>query len=150
LRIVDEILQRLRERAPLEEIKKSYRSQSQIYEALRIYMQELNGLIERKREETRKAHEDLQKVEDQVLTARRPAEEQSSKAEKLTQTNKVVDREIAEKKTRIDRLNAGVAELQSKGITFETLENIRGTETSSGAELVARVKTAALHEKLSS
>ena len=148
MRILEEILQRLQEGAPLEEIKKNFRSQSQIYEAFRIFMKESDGLIEGKREENRKAHEDLQKAEDQLLTARHLTEEQSSKSEKLTRTNEILNREIAEKRARLDRLNAGVAELRSKGITPETLAKIRGTETGSATELLARVKTAVLHEKM--
>lgn len=137
------ILEDLRKNASLLEIREKYRSQSQIYEAIRQYLVEADkAIIDRRQRivvsdaeiaQGKKELEDLQYAKE---TLSKEFQKEQAEAEQLTGQN----RELEEKRLW---LHNEVAGLNAKGYTPAILRKIGRIEAREGPALWTDVKSIA-------
>jgi len=139
----DEILEKLREGASIKSVRQQFKSQSQLYEALRIYLPE----IEEKIEETRRTLSplDSQKtiLEKQVGSLKAECDQVRDQKDGFQQDLVSVKEELKEKSSQLDSVKTQLEEVAKLGITLEIVARIHEMELESKDDLLERVKTAA-------
>lgn len=140
--IKNEILTRLRNNEPLSKIRKDFRSLSQLYEALREYLEELSKIADAKREALGLVQEQLDVKQAELEKANQEKEtlEKENVEQRLIKEDLVAGVKSATQKR--DRLRAEVKELEAKGFTTQIVKKLGEMEAKSGAELLLQVKTA--------
>jgi len=139
--IKTEILEKLRKKTPLVEIRRDYRSQSQLYEAIREFFGETEEIVEEKQKELEMIAGDLLESKDELDRINIEKVEISGKIQQLAKTKEKLVEEVAGKTAELGRLNAGMKELLAKGFTPEILSEIMAIESRSGPNLLSQIKT---------
>jgi hypothetical protein len=137
-----ELLQELRKGAPLAEIRRKFRSQSQLYEALREYLEETEKTVDIKRR-------NLQQVEDELSEAKheisRIDHERSIISERVTKAETQLKGLLAEVKRAAEKMGELVAaerSLTARGFSSEIMKKLSAIDAKSGEEFIRRVETA--------
>jgi len=141
MRIKDEILEELRKRTPLAEIRRKYRSQSQLYEAIREFLEETDKIVEEGQERLEKVEGGLLEAETELKRVDHQKKEVSMEVEELSKSREKLSKEVARKTEHLDSLNKDIAELRVKGFTSQILKKIKTIEDRSGPELLSQVET---------
>jgi hypothetical protein len=139
--IKDEILEELRKRTPLEDIRRKYRSQSQFYEALRKFLVEVDKVTEEKQNKLEAIGARLLEAESECERIDSVNRELSKQTEELDRTKQKLTKEVAQKIEELDNLCAEIKGLQRKGFTAEIVRKIKVIEDRSGSDLLSQVKT---------
>lgn len=140
--IKKEILTELRRGTPIGEIKRKYRSMSQVYEALREFSEENGNAAEEMRASLGKVKLELETGRAQLEKVEKEkciVEIEAVKA-KQTLAGLRVETESANKKLHSLQVDAG--ELETRGIPHEIVKKIMAVEAKSGSELLSKVETA--------
>jgi chromosome segregation ATPase len=163
MRKVDEILAKMRKGVPLKEIKKKYRSQSQLYEAIRTFTTEAYREIQQKQmslsslgsQQTaleRKAR--LLNSEANAIKKEMAKEKAAHKAwvdevqkrkKQLQQELVSLDANLKSKQQELSTIKAKLDGLAKIGVTTKFVARICTMEFESGDNLLERVRTASEH-----
>lgn len=146
--IKTEILRELRNGTPLAEVRGKYRSQSQLYEAIREFLWETDKTVKGARETSEKVEQQLRKTKAKLQQLRREKKQASREIEELQKEREVLTREVIGRTERLDRFNADITELRAKGFTPEILKRIATIEKRSGSDLLSHVETVEKHRRI--
>lgn len=149
LKIVTEILDEMRRNASLLEIREKYRSQSQIYEAIRLYLDEVGKAIDDKRACILEAGAELVRIKSDVKDLQNTLEEVSEDVLKGKAESEKLARQNNEQKEKRLCLQKEIDDLNAKGYTPEILRKIKCVEVREGPALWADVKRADRRRRLS-
>jgi predicted nucleic acid-binding Zn-ribbon protein len=148
--IRDEILQDLRNGMPWDEVKRKYSSQSQMYEAFRIFSEEMEKRLNEGRENLRKVQEKLSKANDDFQSVQSKKTKVADEVAKLRQERDQLKAEVGNMTEKRDQLCLEVKRLKKEGYTPEILKKLKLADAKSGLELLSRVQTAEKHDELQS
>jgi len=146
--IKSDILEELRRGTPFAEIRTKFRSQSQLYEAVREYLEEVDETVGRKREDLRQVSEKLSVAENElqkVISERNMISERVAEQETRL---KSLETEVREKAEKLHQLQSGMKELEARGFSEDLVRRINETEAKSSSDLLSRVKTAEKYMEL--
>ncbi len=146
--IKDEILMELRKRMPLAEIKRKYRSQSQLYEAIREFLQEADKIAEEALERLGRVEKGLSEAETELKRLNCEREKVSGELHELVQTREKLIGDVRRRTEELQRLNADITELQAKGFTSEIVKKIMAIDSRSGSELLSQMETVEEYRKM--
>jgi len=139
--IKEEIVAELRNGTPLAEIRRKYRSQSQLYEAIREFLDEADKIVEEKQDQLEKAEESLLQSKAEFERINRQKEEALTELENLNKAKEKLIQEVRRRTEELDCLNADITGLQAKGFTSRILNEIKTIENRYGPDLLSQVKT---------
>jgi len=115
--IKEEISEELRKRTPWAEIRRRYRSQSQTYDAIRIFLDEIDTTIGERQKELQELEESLFAVKDEFDRLNDQMGEVSKQREQLAQKKDEPNSEVESLSGQLTKLRENIAELQTKGFT---------------------------------
>lgn len=139
--IRDEILEELRKGTPLVEIRRKYRSQSQLYEAIRQFLEEADKIVKERQQKLQKVKAGLLEAEAKLKRVKRERLQVSREFRDLNQAREELSREVTRRTEELDRLNSDITELQTKGFTSEILKGLKTIQERSGPELLSQMET---------
>jgi len=147
--ITEEILQELRRGRPLAEIRQKFRSQSQLYEALRIFLEEVDKKIEETEKRLVERKKELEEVERSLFELEAERNRLNSEREKvlgelreLVQEKEQLASTVSHLSEELDRLNANIVELREKGFTPKILKQIRTVIDRTGPQVLLQLESA--------
>jgi chromosome segregation ATPase len=133
----------------LDDVKRKYRSQSQLYEAFRIFSEEMHKRLNDMRENLRKIQEKLSEKNTEFQRVQSEWTKVDDEVAKLRREKQDLAGEVANMTKKRDGLRLEVTGLVKKGFSPKILEELKSVEARSGQELLARVKTAEKYDQLS-
>jgi len=142
LTIKDEILRKFREGIPLGEVQKQFRSQSQLYEAIREFLEEADKIVEERQERMRKAEEDLLNVDSELQRIDAERSRFLEEVTRLKQTREATVTELGSLTEKRDSLRGEIKKLEANGFTPQIMKKLKTIEARCGTELVLQVETA--------
>ncbi len=148
LKIVTEILDEMRRNASLLEIREKYRSQSQIYEAIRLFLDEVGKAIDDKRARILEAGAELVRTKSDVKDLQNTLEKVSEDILKGKAESERLARQNNEQKEKRLCLQKEIDDLNAMGYTPEILRRIKCVEVREGPALWADVKRADRRRRL--
>ena len=137
----DEILAELQNQTPIEEIRRRFRSQSQLYEAIREFLEEADEIVEERRERLSKVTSGLTEAEAELDSVNTEKEKVSVEVQELAEAKERLSGEVRDKDAELAGLIAEIKELQVRGFTLEILKEIKAVQDRSGPKLLSQVKT---------
>lgn len=148
MKIVTEILDEMRRNASLLEIREKYRSQSQIYEAIRLFLDEVGKAIDDKRARILEAGAELVRTKSDVKDLQNTLEKVSEDILKGKAESERLARQNNEQKEKRLCLQKEIDDLNAMGYTPEILRRIKCVEVREGPALWADVKRADRRRRL--
>lgn len=146
---VDEILEELRRGTPLKEIRSKYVSQSQLYEAFRLYFAEADREIQNRQiqlaslnSEVRDRQNEATSLNKQVTEAQGERAKTESDIAKLQGDMAKLEGQLKQRRTELDSIRDELSNLEKAGITKGLIGRVSQMEVESGQELLQRVGTA--------
>jgi hypothetical protein len=146
--IRDDILQDLRNGMSLVDVKKKYRSKSQLYEALRLFLDGLEKSLSSERENFQKVREKLSRTNAEFQSVESDRIKVAEEVAKLRREKQGQVAEVVNMTEKRDLLRLEVKRLEEKGFSPEILKQLKSVEARSGQELLSRVQTAEKHGHL--
>jgi len=148
MRIKEEILEEFRRGTSFAEIRRKYRSMSQLYEAIREYFVEAEKTSETIQKKLEKHKTDLLETKTGLKEAKRERKEVSKELHELIQARDELVEEVSRRNQELNSLLADITELSEKGYTSEILKKIKAIENRSGFELLEKVETVAKYKQI--
>jgi len=137
----DEILDDLRAGTSFGEITAKYRTKSGIYEAIRIFLPELETKLEEKRKSFEKADTDLFKAQNELGRLTRENNDLVRKNGELRKEKEKLTSDVAGMRDELDLFCASKERLESEGYTGVVMKKIAEIERRSGSQLLKELKT---------
>jgi FtsZ-binding cell division protein ZapB len=141
MRVADEILDEFRQGKSVSEVRKKYRSKSQLYEALDRFLLEAESVVQEKRETLQKASEELSETQAELERVKAAKKAVSYEVEELRDEKENLDSEVPQLIGDRNALRAEVEELQKRGYTPAFLKKMRGLEPRNASLLWSDLKT---------
>jgi predicted nucleic acid-binding Zn-ribbon protein len=148
LTIKNEILRKLREGIPLKEVKEQFRSQSQLYDAIREFLEEASNTIEERQMRLRKAEEDSLKATNELQRLDLEKNRLQEEVAGLGQTKQALAAEASRLTGKRNYLLDEMKKLELNGFTPQIMEQLDTIVARSGQELVLQVETAEKYAQL--
>jgi chromosome segregation ATPase len=139
--IRDEVLNELRNRTPLAEIREKFRSQSQMAEAIRIFLEESEGTIQQTQQEVDSVEAELSVMELKLQDEKSEREEVSKETGLLRQDKEKLDQEVKNASERLEQLKTDKVKFNAMGYTPKLVEKLKKMLDRSGPELLSQVET---------
>jgi len=140
--IKDEMLEKLRARTPLSEIKRDYRSMSGMYEAIREFLLEADKIVENKQRKLLEVERNSSAREAELKKLNHERKQTLKEIVRLKQRKEKLTKETKDTSGELTQLKAEAARLRENGFTPEILKKIKVIEDRSASGLLAQVETA--------
>jgi hypothetical protein len=135
VRISDEILGELRNGASMSQIRAKYHSQSQIYEALRVFLEEISTKTEEKRRILFDTEVRLNEKRSETETCKAEKNRHEHELAEIAAQKEVLQPEVQSLKQQRDKLSADVEKLKQKGIRAETVSKLNEIVDKDGPQI---------------
>jgi hypothetical protein len=132
----------------LDDVKKKYRSQSQLYEAFRIFSEEMEQRLNDARENLRKVQENLSRTGAELRSVQNDRTKVADEVAKRRQERDHLKGELRDMTKKRDKRCLEVKRLEKKGYTPGIIKKLKLVDARSGPELLSRVQTAEKHDQL--
>jgi hypothetical protein len=141
LSIRDEILDELRSGRPFAEVRTSARSKSQLYEAIRQYLDETEVSLEDQQEKLIGAKEERSEVEAEVEARRSEVESLREEKQNLEEDKISLGSELSKKTAKLATLEEKAEEFRTQGFTLEVMKKLEPLIARGGDSLLRQVET---------
>jgi len=148
MKLKDEILAELRNGTPIAEIRRNFRSQSQLYEAIREFLEKADEIVEETRDRLAKGDLALTEARAELDSVNREKEQVSVEVQELVDAKEKLSGEVRDNAEELAVLSADLQELQARGFTSEIVKEIKAVQDRWGPDLLREVKTVEKHRQL--
>ena len=148
VRIADEVAEMLRLGGNVSEIRKKFRSASQVCEGLRIFLGEADGQVTEKRSALQALDKELSEKQTELEECKATVETLSKETGALRTEKQQLALDVDRLDERKSRLQDETNELQEQGYTPDLLGKIRSVEPRSGPRLWSDLKLASGRRQL--
>ena len=148
MKMWEEILDDMGEGMFLSEITRKYRSKSQAYEALRIFMQESKDKYQKVLDDLVEVQEELENAEGQRGQVIEEVRRLSNEFRCLSDKKEHLIGEVNAQKKEFNGLKFKIAGLEKRGFTSEIVKEIAEVEKISGKKLLKQIGTVDKYNKM--
>ena len=148
--IWEQILEELKQGVPLEEIRKKYRSQSQIIKAFRAYVEILSQEISKLLVDVSGFNEELYRLKQICKQFQNEKKELSKEVQNLKEKREKLQQAIEVLIEKVDDLQNNINEFERKGFTSKVVSILQNTWVESGDEALEVLKDRSKAERLKS
>lgn len=141
MKIWAEILEKFEAGKSWGEIRQTYRSGSQIYVALRIYLKKAEKIYQETQMKLVNSKTELSDVEEQLELAKQERTEVSEEVQSLNEEKERVTQERVSRREELGKLNTEIEELRALGFTTEMIQEIGEIEGRSERKLLKQIRT---------
>ncbi|MGD8545230.1 MAG: hypothetical protein PVH12_03540, partial [Candidatus Bathyarchaeota archaeon] len=146
--IKEEILDKLRKGVPFSEIKRNFRSQSKLYEALRLYLLETDSIIAKRYDELHETERKLTELRTQHDEEIKQKREISREVEKLQERKEKLVKTNDQRRLELDLITNDLQKLMKNGIDTTLLSDIIKINERSKGHILARLSSADEYYKI--
>ena len=125
LRIADEVSIRLRDGEEPDKVRGSYRSQSQVSEGFRLYINEQEKKIRETRADLATAEEELEQTNSTCDRVQREKKELIKDVESLSSEKALLQKDVGDKRVELESLREGVEVLRKRGFTQNIVTRLK-------------------------
>jgi hypothetical protein len=142
LRVWEEILEDMRAGVSWSEICEKYRSRSQIYEALRIFLKESSGRYQKVQNDLVREQKKLEDTKTQHHGKIGAVKKLSGEISDLREEKEQLLKKVGDLKMEVIEFESRVSDLEERGFTKEIVKIIVDIEDMSGEQLLMKIKNA--------
>lgn len=141
-RIADQVAEMLRQGGDISEIRKKFRSASQVAEGVRIFLDEIGSQINEERNALQALKKELSETRTKLAECKATVETLSKETGALRTEKQELTLDVSGLTEKKNRLQNEIADLKQQGYTPGLLTKIRSVEPRSGPQLWSDLKLA--------
>ncbi len=141
VKILEEILNDMRREVTWPELLKKYRSKSQLYEALRVFLSESEGKYQDSLDDLNQVQKKLDETNSDLNHKQKSLKQVSLEVDQLETEKQGLKKETGELSQKLCWYKKSIADLESKGYSEDIVASLVDIEERSGSDLLFQVRT---------
>lgn len=141
VKILEEILNDMRREVTWPELLKKYRSKSQLYEALRVFLSESEGKYQDSLDDLNQVQKKLDETNSDLNHKQKSLKQVSLEVDQLETEKQGLKKETGELSQKLCWYKKSIVDLESKGYTEDIVARLIDLEERSGSDLLFQVRT---------